>query len=87
MMNGTRQPQSIIASLLSQPFSTAAVRVPAISARPTLNCCTLPMRPRLPGGEYSTRNAAAPPHSPPVEKPCTSRHSSSSIGAQMPMLP
>ena len=45
------------------------------------NCCQAPVMPRLPGSAYSTRKAAAPPHSPPVEKPCPQRQISSRIGA------
>ena len=44
------------------------------------------MKPRRLSGEYSAMKVAAPPYSPPVEKPCRRRASSSRIGAQMPMV-
>ena len=45
----------------------------------------LPKNPRRLSGEYSAMNVIAPAYSPPVEKPCTTRQSTSRIGAQMPI--
>ncbi len=45
-----------------------------------------PMKPRRLSGEYSAMNVVAPPYSPPVEKPCTMRATTSRIGDQTPML-
>ena len=45
----------------------------------------LPQKPRLASGAYSAMNVAAPPYSPPVEKPWMSRSNSSRAGAAMPI--
>ena len=49
------------------------------------NSRKLPRKPRLLSGAYSAMNVAAPPYSPPVEKPCTMRSATSSTIAQAPM--
>ena len=49
------------------------------------NSIQLTRYPLRSSGEYSARNAEAPPNSPPTEKPCSSRAATSRIGAQMPM--
>lgn len=46
----------------------------------------LPMNPRRSSGAYSAMKAIAGSYSPPVEKPCTSRQTSMSIGAATPMV-
>ncbi|ETP61307.1 hypothetical protein BDSB_26565 [Burkholderia dolosa PC543] len=43
------------------------------------------MKPRRLSVENSAMKVAAPPYSPPVEKPCTRRATSSSTGAMMPI--
>ena len=47
-------------------------------------CGKEPKKLRLSGGACSTAMSAAPPHSPPAEKPCTTRRKISRIGAQTP---
>ena len=49
------------------------------------NSSQLPRKPRLRSGAYSAMNVIALPYSPPVEKPCTSRATSSRIGASRPI--
>lgn len=46
----------------------------------------LVQNPRRPCGDHSSRKEAATPHSPPAEKPCTSRATSSSTGAMTPIV-
>ena len=46
----------------------------------------LPIKPRLRSGEYSATKIEAPVYSPPTEKPCAILHSSSRIGAQIPIV-
>nr|VXZ89681.1 Uncharacterised protein [Klebsiella pneumoniae] len=46
----------------------------------------LPIKPRLRSGEYSATKIDAPVYSPPTEKPCAILHSSSRIGAQIPIV-
>ena len=38
------------------------------------------------GGAYSTNSAVALPNSPPIEMPCTTRPSTTMMGARIPML-
>ncbi|MDQ0718047.1 hypothetical protein QFZ55_007499 [Streptomyces luteogriseus] len=45
----------------------------------------LPKKPRRLSGAYSAMNVEAPPYSPPVEKPCTSRKKISRAGAHRPI--
>ena len=83
---GTRQPQEFMAS------SPRVVMSPNISSAPPLKPASvptsrkLPKKPRRRSGAYSAMNVAAPPYSPPVEKPWTIRRRYSRIGAAMPML-
>ena len=64
-----RQPQVKKLSELMDELRTAAENVAPIAPIAVAACWKLPMKPRRPAGACSTRNAAAPPHSPPVEKP------------------
>ena len=48
-------------------------------------CGAEPNRPRLPWGACSTDSSAAPPHSPPADRPCSSRSATSRIGAHTPI--
>ena len=56
---------------------------PSRAAEPptTLICWKLPKKPRRSCGAHSTMKAVEPPHSPPAEKPCTARRTTSRIGA------
>ncbi len=44
-----------------------------------------PYQPQRPGGACSTAISDAPPCSPPMKKPCTTRSNTSSRGAAMPI--
>ena len=44
------------------------------------------VRARRPGGACSTAIRAAPPHSPPADRPCSSRSATSRIGAATPIV-
>ena len=79
-----RQPQAKKLSELSDELRIAAENVAPIAPIAVAACWKLPIRPRRPAGACSTRNAAAPPHSPPVEKPWNMRQITSRIGAQKP---
>jgi hypothetical protein len=48
-------------------------------------CGNDPKKLRLSTGACSTAMSAAPPHSPPAEKPCARRSMTSRIGAQTPI--
>ena len=50
------------------------------------NSRKLPKKPRLRHGAYSAMKVAAPPYSPPVEKPWIIRSSTISTGAQNPIV-
>ena len=83
--NGMRQPharKSSFGSSVTRAKTPAASRLPMV----TPMGAQLPNRPRLPSGAYSTAKITAPPYSAPAPKPCSSRSSTSRIGAQMPML-
>jgi hypothetical protein len=49
------------------------------------NSSQLPKNPRRRSGAYSAMNVAAPPYSPPVEKPCSIRMTSRISGAATPI--
>src|SRR3546814_8065675 len=75
--------------MASSPSSSAK---PSISNAPSEKPASvptsrnLPQKPLLSSGAYSAMKVAAPPYSPPVENPCTSRKTMSRIGAHPPML-
>ena len=46
----------------------------------------LPIHPRRPGSEPSTRNTVEAPYSPPTASPCISRNTSRRIGAAIPIV-
>jgi hypothetical protein len=50
------------------------------------NSSQLTRKPLRSSGEYSARNVEAPPNSPPAEKPCKHRATTSRMGAAMPMV-
>ena len=82
--NGTRHPQLRNASSGNPP---SAVKARLLSTSPSTmpEVIRLPQKPRR-AVACSTIISAAPPHSPPVAKPCTSRSNTRSSGAAMPML-
>ena len=80
-----RQPQAKKLSELRVVVRIAAENVAHIAPIAVAACCRLPISPRRPAGACSTRNAAAPPHSPPVEKPCSMRQINSRIGPSRPI--
>ncbi len=81
---GTRQPHdknTSSGSMLITVSASVAKSMPMV----TPICGTLPKKPRRSLGAYSTASSIAPPHSPPMPKPCTKRSSTIKIGAAMPM--
>ena len=83
--NGMRQPQARKASLPSTVVSSQTVKVARIMPQGTPICGKAPKNPRLLVGACSTDISAAPPHSPPAEKPCRTRSRISRIGASTPI--
>ncbi|MFK4636698.1 hypothetical protein ABIF02_009225 [Bradyrhizobium elkanii] len=83
--NGSRQPQDCKSSGLISEVRSAPKPAPSRPLTPWLANCQLATKPRR-SGMCSTRNAVEEPNSPPAEKPCTSRASSTAIGARMPMV-
>lgn len=79
---GMRQPHSIIPSWPRKVSPSSTIREP--SAKPPMvpNSRKLPRNPRLRSGADSAMKVAAPPYSPPVEKPGTARRTISRIGAR-----
>lgn len=61
--------------------STASVKPARVP-----NSRKLPQNPRLRSGAYSAMKVAAPPYSPPVEKPWMIRSRNSSAGAAQPIV-
>ena len=84
--NGMRQPQDRNCSLVVDVDTVRNTRLARISPIGTPTCGYVPKNPRRPGGACSTAMSAAPPHSPPAERPCSRRSTSSRIGAATPML-
>ncbi len=85
--NGTRQPQERNAS--SGRVATS-VTTPADSTEPSgaPSCVKLDHRPRRDPcacSACSTTISIAPPHSPPIAMPCTTRRATSRTGAQTPI--
>ena len=64
-----------------------SVTVLAPRKKPTRvpNSSQLPKKPRFLAGAYSAMNVAAPPDSPPAEKPCRPRRRRTKIAAHMPI--
>ena len=87
MKNGIRHPQSVIVDSPRPALRTVTSREPIEYPMNVPKSSQLPRNPRRRSGAYSAMNVVAPPYSPPVEKPCTIRATSRSIGAQMPMEP
>ena len=81
-----RQPQLPIWSSLSTSEKPSISRAPAENPASVPNSRKLPMNPRRRGGAYSAMNVAAPPYSPPVEKPWIIRRPIISTGAQKPIM-
>ena len=80
-----RQPQATNCSGVSSELSTSSVDVARIMPTGTPICGYGPKKPRRSIGACSTAMSAAPPHSPPAEKPCRMRSRISRIGAAMPI--
>ena len=66
----------------STQSTPVAIRLP--SGTPA--CGHEVQKPRCSSLPCSATISTAPPHSPPTAKPCTSRHTSSRIGAAIPMV-
>ena len=83
--NGMRQPQVSNASPMVWVSSETA---PVESSRPigTPTCGQLPMKPRRFGLPHSMHSVTEPPHSPPTPMPCIRRRTTSSVGAQKPIV-
>src|SRR5712692_3339016 len=84
--NGMRQPQLSTSAAESRVLVSAATPEPSSRPAATLLCWKLPINPRRSAGAHSTMNAVEPPHSPPAEKPCSSRANTMSAAAATPML-
>ncbi|SKY81591.1 Uncharacterised protein [Mycobacteroides abscessus subsp. abscessus] len=67
--NGIRQPHVCICSSESNSSRNRTIAVPALNPASVPNSSSDPYLPRLLSGAYSAMNVAAPPYSPPVEKP------------------
>ena len=83
--NGKRQPHSRKASRPSTQFRISSTVVAMIIPIGTPICGNDPKKLRLSTGACSTAISAAPPHSPPAEKPCRILSTISSTGAQKPI--
>ena len=79
-----RQPQVSICWSLSASSSSSTMAVPITNPASVPNSRKLPYRPRFLSGAYSAMNVAAPPYSPPVENPWTTRSAINRIGAHTP---
>src|ERR1039458_823230 len=84
MKNGIRQPHCANAGGGINQVTSVAVAVASRIAAPIDTICADDAKARLCVGACSTRYTAEPWNSPPVEKPCTIRATSSMIGATMP---
>ncbi len=84
--NGIRQPHS--RKFCSPTTLEIRTTTPAPITNPAMEpkSSQLPINPRLRSGEYSATKIDAPVYSPPTEKPCAILHSSSRIGAQIPIV-
>ena len=83
--NGTRQPQAAKSSLDMLLLRKNSRPVARIMPTGTPICGYAPNMPRLLMGACSTAIRAAPPHSPPAEKPWMIRRVISRMGAQTPI--
>ena len=81
---GTRQPQSMKRSMPTAAVRHQSTPVATIMPMGTPICGKAPNSERRCAGACSTAIRAAPPHSPPAEKPCSTRSPTSSTGAQTP---
>jgi hypothetical protein len=85
--NGIRQPHDWNCSGVVTVLRTHRTPVARIIPTGTPICGYAPKNPRRPTGACSTDISAAPPHSPPAEKPCRTRRRTSRAGAAMPICP
>ena len=83
--NGKRQPHAANPSLPNTRVTPSRTPVAMIRPIGTPICGKDPKKLRLPIGACSTDMSAAPPHSPPAEKPCRIRSTISRTGAQTPI--
>jgi hypothetical protein len=81
-----RQPQSVIACSPTIVAVSSTAEAPSVKPARVPNSRKLPKNPRRRSGEYSAMNVAAPPYSPPAEKPWTTRSRMSRAGAQTPSV-
>jgi len=82
-----RRARTPLASLPSRTEHPSISNAPSEKPASVPNSRKLPQKPRLSSGAYSAMNVAAPPYSPPVEKPWIMRSATSAAGAHKPMLP
>src|SRR5262249_10610249 len=84
--NGQRQPQAGNAAAprpaRRPPTTSSASSSPSVA----VVWIQLVQKPRRPGGACSATYVAAPPYSPPSASPCSTRSSTSRMGAAAPML-
>lgn len=85
MRNGIRKPQSLMNWLPNAEFIAATRADPSTVPTKMVVMWKLPNNPLRSRGAHSTRNDAAPPHSPPAAKPWMSRASTSNSGAAIPI--
>ena len=88
--NGIRQPYCMNALSMSAPSPATSAKMRKVpedrkNAKATPSCGHMAISPRLPSGAYSAVSSVAPAHSPPTAKPWKKRHSTSRVGATMPM--
>ncbi|MNN87776.1 hypothetical protein D3C81_2053750 [compost metagenome] len=83
--NGMRQPPACIVSAPSTQVIPLATAPPSTSPSTAVTISQQVENPRRPGPAYSEMKLVMVPISPPAEKPCTQRISTSRIGAAMPM--
>ena len=83
--NGIRQAHALNASGKDSAIAVIAP-VPSSSPIGTPICGQLPIRPRRRCLPHSMESSTEPLHSPPTATPCTSRSTTSRMGAAMPMV-
>src|SRR5579862_3689000 len=85
--NGTRQPQSLNSSAVSQPLKRQSPITARDRKKPSVAVVWIQLvsYPRLPCGACSATYVAAPPYSPPSASPCTSLNVTSRMGAAQPI--
>ena len=85
MRKGMRQPHEPMAASERVAARTVESAEPSKNPINVENSSQLTVKPRRRSGAYSARNVAAPPYSPPVEKPWRHRSKRSSRGAAKPI--